>query len=492
MDRKSLPGTQMTSVVEDVPLAEYIDKTLVIDFGSAETGEVIPRTQALSPTQMVPTASAESSKARLVNIIDGNIMDFSPTLSEIIIGRHPSCQIILQDVMVSGKHVRIFRDSYSYCVVDTSANGTFVCGSRLNKGETRRLKSGDEISVVQNSFKPCENAKYVYVFSESPCAVITSDSPIHLRYDLGRSIGKGNFSEVVSGISRQSGDRVAIKIIDTVKTQQFSKKSKSATIDIQSESRLLGSFSHPNILRFIGLFSEATSSRIFLVTELMEGGDLLNHLLEFRAFTETAARHMFTQICDGLQYLHNRGIIHRDLKPENILLDRTRKIPKISDFGLAREAAPDVTKNMRTYCGTPHYFAPEMFKLQRHEIDGYGAEVDIWSLGVILYVLLSARPPFSDEDLASQVEGGLYDFDCSEFDNVSEDAKALIAGCMQVDPSKRFNVSSVISHPWLMKDDLNNEKPRNSGGSKRKVLVETNSRLDMPPPSSSQFKRVKN
>ena len=476
-----------------MPLPEYIERTVVSGAAGADGAEVIPRTQGLSPTQMVPTASADSSKARLVNIIDGSIIDFSTLTSEIIIGRHPSCQVVLQDVMVSGKHLRIFRDAYSYCVVDTSANGTFVCGSRLNKGEIRRLKSGDEISVVQNSFKPCENAKYVYVFSESPPLPITPDTPVHLRYDLGRSIGKGNFSEVVRGISRQTGERVAIKIIDTVKTQQFSKKSKSATIDIQSESRLLGSFSHPNILHFIGLFSEVSSSRLFLVTELMEGGDLLNHLLEFRAFSESAARAMFSQICDGLQYLHSRGIIHRDLKPENILLDKTRKIPKISDFGLAREAAPDVTKNMRTYCGTPHYFAPEMFKLQRHEIEGYGAEVDIWSLGVILYILLSARPPFSDEDLASQVEGGLYDFDCLEFEGVSKEAKELIAGCMQVEPSKRFDIASVLSHPWLIlpSDDFK-EKPRTSAGSKRKVLVETNSRLEMPPPSSSQFKRAKN
>ena len=208
-------------------------------------------------------------------------------------------------------------------------------------------------------------------------------------------------------------------------------------------------------------------------------------------------------------------------KPENILLDREGQQPKLSDFGLARVMGSQIEgtissnqQNMKTYCGTPHYFAPEMFKLQRQEVKGYGPEVDCWSLGVILYVLLSARPPFSDEDLAVQVEGGVYDFDCAEFSRVSESAKDLIRGCMQVDPEKRFTIGQILDHIWLksgsdrMEGSLGSSVKSSQGNADRlsdstiakedenvkpkgkRKLEETESRLAMPPPSS--FKRVRN
>jgi serine/threonine protein kinase len=160
---------------------------------------------------------------------------------------------------------------------------------------------------------------------------------------------------------------------------------------------------------------------------------------------------LFTyQILRALKYIHSANIIHRDLKPENILLDRTRTVPRISDFGLARESAAAASE-MRTYCGTPHYFAPEMFKLQRHEVAGYGPEVDLWSLGVILYVLLSARPPFADEDLASQVEGGRYDFECEEFAGISQEAKDLIVKLLERQADMRLTAEEAYNHPWIQR-----------------------------------------
>jgi len=154
-----------------------------------------------------------------VNLIDGTIIDFEGICPELTIGRHPSNNIVISDSIISSKHLRIFKDESSFCALDTSANGTFVCGSRLTRNEMRRLKSGDEISLVQNSYKPTENAKHIYIFSETPSVPVTKESPITVRYDLGRSIGKGNFSEVKLGLCRLTGERVAVKIIDTQKTQ---------------------------------------------------------------------------------------------------------------------------------------------------------------------------------------------------------------------------------------------------------------------------------
>ena len=461
VDRKSVdkfenPYSTQVTASECYPAARF--NTVVEDQTT--------QTQSFEATQLCASASVPTVKARIVNVIDGSIFELSDTRSELAIGRHPHCDIVISDVNVSARHLSIRRDDYSFCLTDNSSNGTFISGSRVNRGETRRLKPGDEISLVQNSYKPAENAKFVFMFSEASVATVAHT--ISSTYDLGKVLGKGNFSEVLLAICKQTGERVAVKVVDTLKTEQFSRKSKSVAIDLESESRLLASLSHRNIVRFYGCFKDP--NKLYIVTELMDGGDLLNRLLDKGAFNEDTGRSLFRQICQGVQYLHDRNIVHRDIKPENILLNREGTVPKISDFGLARFSGQQNANpsNMKTYCGTPHYFAPEMFKLQRHEVQGYGPEVDCWSLGVILYVLLSARPPFSDDDLAAQVEEGSYDFDCPEFSAVSEEAKDLIKSCMSVDPEKRLKIDQILTHRWF--DEQKKRKPVENGDSQRDVF----------------------
>ena len=297
-------STQVTSAEAFPPPARYLSSLTGI------SDDQTSQTQAYESTQLCATSSLPSVRARLVSLTDGSIYELSESAPDLFIGRHPSCRVVLQDVNVSGKHLHIYNDGYSFVLGDSSSNGTYVCGSRVNRGESRRLKSGDEISLVQNSFKPSEQAKYVYMFSE--CC--EPSSSISGRYDLGRVIGKGNFSEVLVGIDRLTGQRVAIKAVDTLKTEQFSKKSKSVAIDLESESRLLSSLCHKNILKFLGCFRDQIKNKLYIVTELMDGGDLLNRLLDKGAYPEHQARKLFKEICQGVQYLHSKKIVHRDCK----------------------------------------------------------------------------------------------------------------------------------------------------------------------------------
>ena len=291
----------------------------------------------------------------------------------------------------------------------------------------------------------------MYMFVEPPAfhpgtrSVAGDPDNILTYYHLGRCIGKGNFSEVVMGVHRETGERVAVKVVDTLKTEQFSKKSKSVTLNIDSEMEVLRALHHPNIIKFYAMYRAATV--VHLVIEYMDGGDLLNRILEKGCYNETDGRVVFFQICAGLAYMHSRDICHRDLKPDNVLLtgDGTAKI---SDFGLARHASQS-ENNFRTYCGTPHYFAPEMFKLQKQEVDGYGQAVDVWSLGVILYIIVSGKPPFDDENLGEQVVNGIFEFDGPEFEFVSESAKDLISRLMTVDPKLRLTAHEALQHPWV-------------------------------------------
>jgi len=154
------------------------------------------------------------------------------------------------------------------------------------------------------------------------------------------------------------------------------------------------------------------------------------------------------QLCDALAYMHEKGVVHRDLKPENILLES--KAPdapiKVADFGLARMVSTN--DMMKTACGTPGYVAPEVLQNK-----GYSSgAVDVWSSGVILYILLCGFPPFYEEELPAlfdQILKGRYDFPSPWWDNVSEDAKDLVRKMLTVDPKKRISAADVLKHKWV-------------------------------------------
>ncbi|KAH9507867.1 Serine/threonine-protein kinase dclk1 [Bulinus truncatus] len=216
---------------------------------------------------------------------------------------------------------------------------------------------------------------------------------------------------------------------------------------IDNEVRILRCVKHPNIIRLIEDFSNQL--QIFYVMELVKGGDLFDAIASSSAkYTEEDASGMLFNLASALEYLHSLHIVHRDVKPENILLreheDGTKSL-KLGDFGLATE----VKGPLFTVCGTPTYVAPEVIAET-----GYGVKIDVWSAGVITYILLCGFPPFSSptdnqDELFDLIMGGNYDFISPYWDDVTASAKSLISGMLNVNPDNRLSASQVLQHPWV-------------------------------------------
>lgn len=275
---------------------------------------------------------------------------------------------------------------------------------------------------------------------------------VQANWDIMHVLGSGNFSEVRLGLSVKKGQKYAMKIIDTKKFTQFQAK-RGSQLSLMDEADVLRRLQHANIVRCFEWFQ--TEVHLYLVTELVQGGDLLQCILESGCFLERQAKRLFKQLCDAVQYLHlEMNIVHRDLKPENILLtsrERDTMVAKIADFGLARKNM--TSRDCRTFCGTPHYFAPEVintFKdMGQGNQAGYGRQADMWSLGVILYILLSGIPPFEEEGLYEQITEGKYEFDVREWTTVSLEAKELVKCLMTVNPKDRLTITQALEHKWL-------------------------------------------
>ena len=222
--------------------------------------------------------------------------------------------------------------------------------------------------------------------------------------------------------------------------------------------------------------------------ELADGGELFDKILEKIKFSEKEAKIHFYQMLSAVQYLHQHNIAHRDLKPENILLsnDDTNPLIKISDMGLSKLV--DHTTFLQTFCGTPQYLAPEVL-ISRVRGDGsYGFEVDMWALGVILYILLSGCPPFSpertDKSLIRQVCDGDYSFPKSKWATVDESAIDLVEKLMTVDISKRLTAEKALNHPWLSDQENTERAKRLMDAERKKRNPIKNGHIKLPKPDS--------
>lgn len=184
--------------------------------------------------------------------------------------------------------------------------------------------------------------------------------------------------------------------------------------------------------------------------ELLTGGELFDSIVTKGSYTEAEAAEVIRDVCSAIAYLHDEGIVHRDLKPENLIyLDPSEGSPiKITDFGLAKyRSGKSKAAKMTTACGTPGYVAPEVLKNQP-----YGQEVDMWSVGVILYILLCGFPPFYHENtsqLYKQIKRGAYQFPDPYWNGVSDSAKDLIKLLLTVNPKLRYTAKQVLQHPWI-------------------------------------------
>ncbi|CAD7937892.1 unnamed protein product [Amoebophrya sp. A25] len=378
---------------------------------------------------------------------------------------------------VSGKHFEITREADGWYITDYSTNGTYLStgaveGERIAHGVGRPLRSGTFIRFGQVVCPENENRCFMATGVELYFETVHPKQQIDEKYELDRAneIGKGNFAVVFRAIDRREINRkthYAIKCIDKSKFEKFT-KNRQTTLDLNCEEKMLKELRHPHIVQFYEMVPEA--DKLYLVTEFMAGGDLLQRLLDCGVYSERTTQRIFAEILDAIRYLHNKKIMHRDLKPENVLLTSGSEeaTAKVGDFGLARYldipmrssaggttkgSPPGEKKNLtraQTFCGTPHYFAPEIIMTQRGKAEGYDYSVDIWAAGVILYILLSAAPPFDDDDgLYEQIIAAQYSFDEEEWAAVPREAKHLVQCLMVTDPAKRYDVHQALAHPWL-------------------------------------------
>lgn len=222
------------------------------------------------------------------------------------------------------------------------------------------------------------------------------------------------------------------------------------TIDkkiVRTEIGVLLRLSHPNIIQLKEIFE--SDSDIALVLELVTGGELFDRIVERGYYSERDAAHVIKQILEAVAYLHDNGVVHRDLKPENLLYaDMALDAPlKIADFGLSKIIDDQVT--MKTVCGTPGYCAPEILRG-----NAYGPEVDMWSVGVILYILLCGFEPFfdprGDQFMYGRILNCDYEFVSPWWDDVSLNAKDLVSKLIVLDPHQRLSVREALQHPWVL------------------------------------------
>lgn len=298
----------------------------------------------------------------------------------------------------------------------------------------------------------CKNAQSIKVpepvkrFSEIKAT--TSYENIHSIYTFDKVVGKGSYGVVREGfLKTDPGKKVAIKIIEK-------ERIRHKVYLLEREITILQTLDHPNIINFFETYQDF--KYFYIVMEYCSGGELLDRLIDKGRLHEYETRTIMYKLFSGLNYIHKKKIAHRDLKPENVLFsDNTHEAEiKIIDFGLSNMLRTEETSikrksaelTLHTKVGTPNYVAPEILKGE------YTIACDIWSLGIITYLLLCGNPPFfseTEEGLYKKIEKGLLVFKEKEWEKISVKAKDLILKCLKANPKKRITAEQAIKHPWF-------------------------------------------
>lgn len=299
------------------------------------------------------------------------------------------------------------------------------CGSKERKVDTAKPE------VKSETTKPTGNQ--------------TKGASVEEKYEVGDEIGRGAFSVVKNAKDKKTGEKSAIKFIE----KKF--VDKQDLVLLAREIDIMRKVDHPNVLKLKEVYEN--EDIIALVMELVTGGELFYKIVEKGNYSEKDAANIVNQIIKGVAYLHDKGIAHRDLKPENLLCsedsDKQQYSPfrvVIADFGLSKIFDADTP--LETSCGTPDYVAPEVITAE----GTYDKSVDMWSIGVITYVLLCGFSPFlssTQTGLFEKIIKVEYDFPDPEWTNISESAKDFIRHLLVKEPDKRFTAQECLEHPWL-------------------------------------------
>ncbi|EEH60875.1 uncharacterized protein MICPUCDRAFT_50468 [Micromonas pusilla CCMP1545] len=352
--------------------------------------------------------------------------------------------------------------------------GCFCCAEPIDEEPekreppTRRSLSG----------KHGANLRAVSVVSKLHLSVHDQGHPLE-KYDVLDVIGTGGFAVVKRVREKRTGKNYAMKIINVAvdASKKMVKKPSDeddaddevvmSVKEVLSEIETLRTLRHDAILRLISVYVQPEEKHVYVVTELLHGGAVLDAILKMKdeRYTEAEAKVVVRRTLEGIQYMHENGVVHRDLKLENLLLKRDDDLSSvvIADFGLAKRcrlqddarALPHAKGVDDSAVGTPVYAAPEVV-----EKKSYGAAVDMWSLGVIGYIVVTGAMPRDLWKKAlkhGRIEKDDFGFDCYEWDTVSQNAKDFIVACLTLRPKDRMTSKAALNHPWMK--NVENVKP---------------------------------
>jgi len=267
-----------------------------------------------------------------------------------------------------------------------------------------------------------------------------SSGPVNHVFDecftLEEELGRGGFSIVKKGVNKQTGEAFAVKII--AKNQAEDEISL-----LRREIEIMRKLKHDHIIQLFDVFDE--DETIYLVLELVTGGELFDQIIARGSYSERDAANIIRQILEAVAFMHTHGIAHRDLKPENVLVTGTNNdVIKVSDFGLSKDFGKE---KLKTACGTPDYVAPEVLRGIQ-----YDNTVDVWSIGVICYILLCGFPPFygsTDQQIFEKIMKVDFDFPSPDWDDISDDAKEFISAILVLDFRIRPTAEQCLDNPWI-------------------------------------------
>ncbi|XP_045075963.1 serine/threonine-protein kinase 33 isoform X4 [Coregonus clupeaformis] len=292
-----------------------------------------------------------------------------------------------------------------------------------------------------------------------PHTRMEDEADLQQIYSFGRKLGQGSFGVVCEATHNETRKKWAIKKVNKEKA------GSSGVKLLEREVSILKRVNHAHIIHLEEVFE--TQKRMYLVTELCEGGELKELLQKNTRFTEEETRHIISSLAEAIVYLHKKDIVHRDLKLENILvksyhhgIDNDMINIKVTDFGLSVKKGGVGSENMlKATCGTPIYMAPEV--INAHE---YSQQCDVWSIGVIMYMLLCGEPPFiasSEERLFEMIKKGELNFDGPVWDTISDAAKKVLSCLLKVDPAHRITANELLDNPWITGDTNTPATPKN-------------------------------
>lgn len=282
------------------------------------------------------------------------------------------------------------------------------------------------------------------VVSSAAAIAVDEKAALFGKYEVGKLLGCGAFAKVYHARNIRTGQSVAIKVIN--KKKILASNSNLAN-NVKREISIMKRLRHRNIVKLHEV--SASKSKIYFVMEFVKGGELFAKVAKGR-FSEDLSRRYFRQLISAVGYCHSRGVFHRDLKPENLLVDEHGNL-KVSDFGLSAIAADQVRADglLHTLCGTPAYVAPEILAKRGYD----GAKVDVWSCGVILFVLTAGYLPFNDPNLMAMYKK-IYkgEYRCPKW--MSPDLKKFLSRLLDTNPETRITVDEILRDPWFSKGGL--------------------------------------